>query len=153
VTPYSVTYDGLSHTATGTATGVLAEDLSAGLDLSATTHTAAGSYLTDAWTFTGGQNYHDANGTVDDEIGPAGTTTAVASSQNPSVFGQSVTFTATVSPVAPGAGTRTGTVTFYDGVTSLGTGSVGISGNATFSTAALSVGSHSITATYGGDGN
>ena len=43
VTGYTVPYDGLPHTATGTATGVLGEDLSADLDLSATTHTAAGS--------------------------------------------------------------------------------------------------------------
>ena len=44
VTGYSVTYDALPHTATGTATGVFGEDLSADLDLSATTHTAVGSY-------------------------------------------------------------------------------------------------------------
>src|SRR5439155_1100859 len=50
VTPYSVTYDGASHSATGSATGVKSETL-AGLDLAGTTHTAAGSY-TDTWTFT-----------------------------------------------------------------------------------------------------
>ena len=49
-----------------------------------------------------------------------GTTTAVVSSANPSVFGQSVTFTATVSPTAPGSGTPTGTVIFMDGSTVLG---------------------------------
>src|SRR5207253_7996640 len=54
-------------------------------------------------------------------VNQAGTTTAVSSSVNPSVFGQSVTFTATVSAVAPGAGTATGTVTFKDGATTLGT--------------------------------
>src|SRR5207244_6987882 len=70
-------------------------------------------------------------------VGQAGSTTAVSSSQNPSVFGQSVTFTATVSPVAPGAGTRTGTVTFYDGVTSLGTEIGRASGRERVSTAAL----------------
>src|SRR5207245_7335647 len=41
VTPYCVTYDGNAHTATGTATGVKGESL-AGLDLSGTTHTNAG---------------------------------------------------------------------------------------------------------------
>ena len=46
VTPYSVTYDGNPHTATGTATGVNGESLS-GLDLSGTTHTNAGTYATD----------------------------------------------------------------------------------------------------------
>jgi hypothetical protein len=43
-------------------------------------------------------------------VNPASTTTTVASSVNPSVFGQSVTFTATVNAAAPGAGTPTGTV-------------------------------------------
>ena len=43
VTPYSVTYDGDPHTATGTAKGVKGENLS-GLNLSGTTHTSAGDY-------------------------------------------------------------------------------------------------------------
>ena len=52
---------------------------------------------------------------------PAGiaTTTTLTSSTNPSVFGQSVTFTATVAP-SSGSGTPTGTVTFYDGSTAPG---------------------------------
>jgi len=44
--------------------------------------------------------------------GPVGTTTALASSTNPSAVGQSVTFMATVSATASGAGTPTGSVTF-----------------------------------------
>ena len=51
VTPYSVTYDGNEHLATGSATGVKGEPLS-GLDLSGTKHTAAGTYNGDGWTFT-----------------------------------------------------------------------------------------------------
>ena len=77
VTPYSVTYDGAAHTATGTATGVGGADLSAGLNLSGTTHTNAGTYNGDAWTFTGGTNYNDANGTVDDAIAKANATISV----------------------------------------------------------------------------
>ena len=42
----------------------------------------------------------------------AGTTAGVTSSVNPSVFGQSVTFTVTVTANAPGSGTPTGTVQF-----------------------------------------
>ncbi|MBK6722219.1 MAG: Ig-like domain repeat protein [Acidobacteria bacterium] len=46
-------------------------------------------------------------------ITPASTTTTVtAVPVSPSVFGQSVTFTATVAVVAPGTGTPTGTVSF-----------------------------------------
>jgi hypothetical protein len=80
----------------------------------------------------------------------AATTTSLSSSQNPSVFGLSVTFTATLAPVAPGAGTPTGTVTFLDGGSAIGTGTVS-GGQATFTTSALGAGSHTITASYGGD--
>jgi hypothetical protein len=69
-TPYSLTYDGSSHTAAGTATGVKGEPLN-GFDLSGTTHTYAGSY-TDHWTFTDGTgNYNNATGTVSDSIAKA----------------------------------------------------------------------------------
>ena len=79
---------------------------------------------------------------------PAGaTTTALASSQNPSTLGQSVTFTATVSGASP-----TGSVQFFNGASSLGTGAVS-GGVATLATSALSQGTHSITANYGGDAN
>ncbi len=71
VTPYSVTYDGAAHTSTGTATGAGGADLSASLNLGGTTHTNAGTYNGDAWSFTGGTNYNDANGTVDNAIGKA----------------------------------------------------------------------------------
>ena len=65
------------HTATGTATGVNSESLS-GLDLSGTTHTNAGNYPTDPWTFTDSTgNYNDANGTVNDVIGQVSSTTTV----------------------------------------------------------------------------
>src|SRR5207249_12223372 len=54
--------------------------------------------------------------------------------RSPSVYGQSVTFTATVTATAPGAGTPTGTATFKDGLTTIGTGTLA-GGSATFSTA------------------
>ena len=73
------------------------------------------------------------------------TTVSVASSPNPAPYGASVTFTAAVTPSA-----ASGTVTFKDGATTLGTGSVS-GGVATFSTSLLSAGTHSITAIYDGD--
>ena len=82
----------------------------------------------------------------------AGTTTSVVSSVNPSVAGQAVTFTATVSPVSPGSGTPTGTAKFMDGSTTLGTAALG-GGTASFTTSALAVGTHSIKVVYSGDGN
>jgi hypothetical protein len=80
------------------------------------------------------------------------TTTVLASSPNPTVFGQPVTFTATVAVVPPGIGTPTGTVTFLDGTTTLGTGTLA-AGVATYTTNALAVASHALTAVYGGDTN
>ena len=78
---------------------------------------------------------------------PAATTTALTSAPNPSMSGQSVTFSATVSPSG-----ATGTVQFLDGATLLGTVTLS-SGVASLSTSVLSVGSHSMTAVYGGDSN
>jgi uncharacterized delta-60 repeat protein len=87
-------------------------------------------------------------------LNQAPTTTALASSADPSVSGQSVTFTATVSTA--GSAAPTGTVSFLDGSTLLGTGTLSTAGGlttATFTMATLAVGTHSITAIYGGDGN
>jgi len=78
------------------------------------------------------------------------TTTTVQSNLNPSKYGQQVTFTANVAETGGGAGTPIGTVQFFDGATSLGSGTLA-GGVATLPTSSLSVGSHSITARYGGD--
>jgi hypothetical protein len=89
-------------------------------------------------------------------VNKAATTTTVGSSQNPSVQNQAVTFTATVAATTSGSGNPTGTVTFFDNGSSIGTGPVATAGGvttATLSTSALAVGSHPITASYGGDGN
>jgi ELWxxDGT repeat protein len=81
------------------------------------------------------------------------TTTTVTASANPAVLGTSITFTAAVQANSPGAGTATGTVTFKDITTVLGTGTLNASGQATFTTSQLALGTHAITATYGGDNN
>ena len=73
------------------------------------------------------------------------TTTTLLSSDNPSIYSQPVTFTATVAPAA-----ATGTVTLKDGITIIGTGTLS-SGTATLTVSNLTAGSHSITAEYGGD--
>ena len=79
-------------------------------------------------------------------ISLSSTTTALASSKNPSDVGQPVTFTATVTSAG---GTPPGSVTFTDGSTTLGT--VALSGGvATLTTAALTLGTHSITASFSG---
>lgn len=109
---------------------------------------------TDRMTVFGGQDsagfgLNDAWVLVQPQV--SATTTALTSSANPSVFGQPVTFTATVSP-ASGSGTPTGTVSFNDGAVTLATGMLS-GGLASFITTSLSVGSHSITAVYRGDSN
>jgi hypothetical protein len=81
---------------------------------------------------------------------PITTTTTVASSLGTSVLGQSVTFTATVVPADSCGG---GTVTFLlDGSTPLGTVALNGSGQAMITTAALPAGTHTITASFTGDG-
>ncbi len=89
-------------------------------------------------------------------VGTLTSTTTTLSSSNPnSNFGDTVVFTATVQG-GMGSG-PTGTVTFLDGSSTLGTGKLvsGLSSSSTasFSTNALSIGTHSITAQYGGDSN
>jgi Big-like domain-containing protein/VCBS repeat protein len=81
------------------------------------------------------------------------TVTAVASSVNPSVFGEGITLTATVSPSGGSSGTPTGNVTFFDNGAPLGSGALNNTGNAILNTSSLSVGSHTITASYAGDAN
>ncbi len=76
------------------------------------------------------------------------TNTALTSSQNPSVQGKSVTFTATVS-LQSGTGTPTGNVTFRNGAAVLATKTLS-GGTATYASATLAPGSSSITAVYSG---
>jgi hypothetical protein len=84
-------------------------------------------------------------------IAKQATTTSVSSSANPSIPGQSVTFTATLNW---SSGILTGAVQFKDGGVDLGAPvNLTLSGVATFSTNALSGGNHNITAVYSGDAN
>jgi len=75
------------------------------------------------------------------------TTSSVTSSAATVLVAQAVTFIGTVSA---NSGTPTGSVTFLDGTTTLGTGTLS-SGKATFQTSSLAAGVHSITIAYGGD--
>ncbi len=84
------------------------------------------------------------------------TTTTLASSaaHNTSLYGQMVTFTATVSANGSGAGTPTGSVDFFDTTTNTDLGTVNLSGgSASLTTANLAAGENAITATYSGAGN
>jgi hypothetical protein len=79
------------------------------------------------------------------------TATTLSSLPNPSVYGQAVTITATVTSIS-GAPPDGETITFMKGTTVLGTGLLS-GGSASFTISALPVGTNYITAVYGGDSN
>ena len=91
--------------------------------------------------------------TVQQVVHPANSHTAVTSSPNPSMSGQQVTITATITP--PGPPAPTGTVGFTSNGTAIsGCTSVTLSsGTAQCATSSLAVGTDAIVATYSGDGN
>jgi Glycoside hydrolase family 44/Bacterial Ig-like domain (group 3) len=82
----------------------------------------------------------------------AASKTSLSASATLITSGQSVTFTTTVTPQS-GSGVPTGSVSFRDGATQIGTGTLSSSGSATFTTSTLAVGPHSITSAYAGDTN
>jgi len=149
-------YGTANPTFTGTVTGAVNGDtFTESFSTTATATSNVGTYpIVPSVT---GANLSDYTVVTDDgtlTVTQAGTTTALAASGNSINPGTSVTFTATVASAT--TGTPTGTVTFYDGSTMLGTETLaaGASGDvATFSTSALLSGTHTITAVYSGDVN
>jgi hypothetical protein len=100
--------------------------------------------------YAGDSMFATSTGYVTQVVELYSTTTTLTSSPNPSSFGQTVTMTATVKssgPVAP-----TGKVTFTDGTTWIGAGTLS-GGVVTITRSNLTVGTHPITATYNGDSN
>ena len=105
-------------------------------------------------TYSGDSFFVGSTQTLTQTVLPDSTSTTVTSVPNPSVFGQSSTFTATVAALSPGAGTPSTTVSFYDGTTLIGTSPLNqVAGDdqATITTSALSTGSHAISAVYNGE--
>ena len=106
--------DGTTTIGTGTLTAGVATFSTSSLTVG--THSITAVYAGDT-NFT-----TSTSSAVSQVVNQASTTTlARPPSTNPSVFGQSVTFTATVAAVSPGSGTPTGTVNFLDGTTTIGT--------------------------------
>lgn len=89
-----------------------------------------------------------SSSTLKQKVGKAPTTTSLTSSPNPSNVGQTVTFTATVA--GQYGGTPTGTVTFKNGGSVMGKGTLS-GGVAQYQTSTLTKGNHHIYAVYGGD--
>jgi len=111
---------------------------------------ALGSYNMTA-VYTGDANFNSSTSPVlQQAVDKVMTTTTITSSLNPASSGQAITFvTATISStgIAPPNG---GVITFKNGGTTLGTGSL-LGGSASFTTSSLAAGSDSIIATYAGD--
>ncbi|MGC9293360.1 MAG: Ig-like domain repeat protein [Acidobacteriaceae bacterium] len=85
-------------------------------------------------------------------VSTAAVVISIASTVNPSIYGETVTFTFIFHGVG-GGGVPTGTAEITDGVNNLGTLTLNSSGVATFTTSTLVAGTHSITAAYQGDSN
>ena len=102
--------------------------------------------------YTGDSNFAGGTSLALTQVVKQTTITTTSSALSASVFGQSVTLTASVSR----SGTTlvpTGTLTFLDGGTVLGTSTLNGTGRATYTTTSFSVGSQVITVVYGGDVN
>ncbi len=125
--------------------------LSGGVATLTTSSLGVGSHSLTAF-FNGDANFNGGSGGISTTVNQADTVTILTAAPDPSVFGQSVTLTATIAAVAPGSGMPTGTVDFFDGATLLGSTSL-VGGVASVTTSSLSVGSHSLTAVFNGDTN
>ena len=104
-------------------------------------------------SYSGDDNYYGGSAWIDQQVQMATTTTVASSPANPSEYGQSVTLTATASVNAPGSGTPSGSVDFYDETTKndLGTYLLNGNGSASLTTSGLSTGDHQIVATFYGN--
>ena len=125
---------------------------SAGLSKGVARYSAANLAIgSDAITavYNGDANYTSSTSSPVDQVVLATTSTTLTSSPNPSTYGQSVVFTATVSSSA-GTPLDGDTVTFKIGTTVLGTATLS-GGMANFSTSTLEAGSKAVTAVYEGD--
>jgi len=153
----SVTFTATVTSALGTPTGTVTFNdgatalgtvaLSSGQAQISTSTLTAGTHSITA-SYSGSSTYGGSiSATLSQSVNSttATTTTTLTSSLNPSVSGQSVTFTAAVTP-----STATGTATFYDNGTAIGSAPLS-SGTAKLSISTLTVGAHPITAVYNGD--
>jgi hypothetical protein len=103
--------------------------------------------------FAGTGGFTGSQAALSETVNKAATTTVLTGAASVFPFGGTfLSLTATVTPVAPGAGLPTGVVTFFDGAKVLGTATLYSNGQAAlFLYGGLPKGKHTITAVYGGD--
>ncbi len=154
-----VTPQGVSNSTTGTATlnqGTAANTSTAAVSLEIG---QAGTFTLTTSCVSGDQSFSCSTpNSTQVTVAAATSTTALSYTPSPPTAGQPITLTATVTPSVSGTNiiAPTGSVTFYDGTTSLGTGTITASGTTytATATATLTPGkTHSLTAKYAGDAN
>ena len=139
----------------GSTTLCSAVSLSNGTATCATSALPVGSDSVTA-TYSGSQgrnNYAGSSGTTTETVSQDSTNTTLSASPSSSLAGNPVTFTATVAPASPGAGTPTGTVTYEYGATVLCTETMSSGQVPSCTTSSLPTGVDTVTASYSGDGN
>jgi hypothetical protein len=162
----TVTLTAQVTSATGTPTGTVTFNDSSnslgavGLDNTGTATFATSSLTSGSHSITAaysGDANHAAStsAAINQVVVQQGAAAALSSSQNPSVFGQPIKFSASVRSVS--GPVPTGTVSFTDATSNLALGSASLdgNGNASITTGAttLTAGSHVILAAYSGDTN
>jgi hypothetical protein len=135
------------------ASGLLVSGDSITGSLSRVAGEAVGSYPILQDTLTAGTNYNLTYVEANLTITPASSALALVATPNPSFQSSNVTFTATVSPVAPANSIPTGSVQFYANDTALGNPVALTEGIASLITADLPIGTNTVLAAYLGDGN
>jgi hypothetical protein len=154
--------------ATGTPTGVVdffdGQELLGAVSLTAVDPGSASAVF--AWSslgagthaisaqYVGNFNFAGATASRSQVVGTQPTVTGLTAAPNPATYGDAVTLTATVAADPAGSGTPTGTVTFLDGTTVLGTADladVNRTQQATLTVPRLEAGTHRVTASYGGN--
>ena len=137
----------------GSTTTVLATDVpldGTGHAAVTTAILASGNHFIQA-IYSGDANFNPGAVLLVQKIHDRASATTLGSSLNPSNWGETVVFTATVVSVPPPFGIPTGQVTFLDGAAVLAQSPLNGSGAASFSTAGLSAGSHTMTAVFSSD--
>ena len=104
-------------------------------------------------SFTATDDLLSSSASLTEVITQASTTISLTGTPNPGNLHQTVTFTATVSASGNLSPPASGTVTFFDGTTSLGSSPLSSIGTATLTASFSALGVHNITARYGGSEN
>ena len=141
---YGTALSGVQLNATSPVAGSFSYSPAAGTVLAVGQQT-----LSATFTPTDTTDYTTATATVTLKVVPATPAVTISTSANPVFLTYAVTFTASLPAYA---NSETGTMTFYDGATAIGTATI-TGGSATLTTSSLAAGAHSITAVYSGDSN